>query len=304
MFTGHADSASSLAQRSSSRCSCSPRATGPSSGTGPTTPASTPSETTIGPANVSGLRLRWSQSVGTQASITRWRSPTACCMRSGTDKLYAFDANTGSARWSSQGIGVPRSGASVANGVVYVSARTTGSTRWTPQPERSSGHRPPEAALFPDGRERCGVRHHRRESGLDAFDATTGAKLWSSTAGGGRVDGRERCGVRQPCRTSSTRWTPRPERSSGPSVSSIGRSVPAVANGVVYVCSRRRAPCVECHNRRRALVSATMPVAAVAPAVANGVVFVGGDRARRVQRRDGSKALVVQPRFLLRRRRR
>ena len=190
-------------------------------------------ETTIGPANVSGVRLRWSQSVGTQGItfadddrqrrgvcgcggqalrvrrqhrkrtlVIRGNRGSALCSlgrercrvrQHGQNGLYALDATTGAKllvvdrrRQRSDG----RERCRVRQHA------TAGSTRWTPQPERNAGHRPPEAALR---RSRTVSCTSARQSELDALDATTGAKLWSNGLG---------------------------HRDEG---------VPAVANGVVYV---------------------------------------------------------------------
>ena len=79
-----------------------------------------PTETTIGPANVSALHLRWSQSVVSHPAAVA----NGVLYAVGSGRVYAFDANTGSARWSSEAIGSQLSAAVVVNGVVYVTTES------------------------------------------------------------------------------------------------------------------------------------------------------------------------------------
>jgi outer membrane protein assembly factor BamB len=214
------------------------------------------------------VRLRWSQSVGAQGITLPMTIANGVVYAPATEKLYAFDANTGSARWSSDGIGLPRSAASVANGVVYVSTdsglyaldATTGAKRWS----STAGGSAPTVAN--------GVVYVSTDSGLYALDAATGAKRWSSTAGGsaptvanGVVYVSTDSGLYALDATTGAKlW------SNGLATAS---RVPAAANGVVYVAT---------DNGLRALNATTGAELWAAPdgfgplAVANGVVYVGG----------------------------
>ena len=225
-------------------------------------------ETTIGPANVSGVRLRWSRSVGAQGITLPTTIANGVVYAAAADKLYAFDANTGSARWSSDGIGVPLSSASVANGVVYVSTdsglyaldATTGAKRWS----STAGGSAPTVAN--------GVVYVSTDSGLYALDAVTGAKRWSSTASGSAPT--VASGV---VYVSTASGLYALDASTGAKLWSNGLATanrgPAVANGVVYVAT---------DNGLHALKASTGAELWAAPdgygplAVANGVVYVGG----------------------------
>ncbi len=233
-------------------------------------------ETTIGTANVSGLRLRWSQSVGTAGVQQPIAVANGVLYVVGNGKLYAFDANTGSARWTSRAIGVPLSGGSVANGVVYVSATdglyaldaATGAKLWSSTAAGSPYVSPTVANGV--------VYVTTPQSGLDAFDATTGAKLWSFTAGHGlsydsptvangvvyvtmqnELDALD-------ATTGARLWS---------NVSSVGYgAAPAVANGVVYICTDK----LQALNATTGVGLWSAQPCRSAPAVALGVVYVGG----------------------------
>ena len=214
--------------------------------------------------------------------------------------------------------------------MVYVSTLTAGSTRWTPQPERSSGHRPPEAASPTVAN---GVVYVSTQSGLDALDATTGAKLWSKgLAAIGYVDppavangvvyvctddglhalkattGAElwsaqplvalrlqwRMALSSSAEPSSTRTTPRREQSSGRPTPAIFTGSPTVANGVVYIGADQ----LYAYDAvTGAQLWSTPTTGDPEPVIANGVVYVGGDRAPRVQPSGHHAAAVISPAF-------
>ena len=97
------------------------------------------------------------------------------------DTLYAFDARTGSARWSAQQIGVALSSPSVDRGVVYVVGdkiyafdATTGAKRWSASIGPPNGYYGSPAIAN-------GVVYVPGDN-LYAFNAATGTKLWSAAS--------------------------------------------------------------------------------------------------------------------------
>jgi serine/threonine protein kinase len=99
-----------------------------------------PGERTLSPTNVSQLVPYWMKAAG--ASI--WSSPAIAngIVYVGSDdhKLYAFDASSGSIRWTAPTGGLVESSPAVANGVVYVGSgdqkfyafdASTGKQLWT-----------------------------------------------------------------------------------------------------------------------------------------------------------------------------
>ena len=168
-----------------------------------------PTETAIGVGNVGTLTSKWTATAGAEVySSPSVKDGVAYVTSSG--ELYAVDTSTGVLRWTSSGVGVTSSSPAEAYGLVYVggeaglygfdaagvsncsgtpktcgpvwSARTDGDVVATPTVTR-------------------GVVYIVSTNGaLYAFDAATGARLWTAT--GLQYD-----------------------------------STPAVANGVVYVAA-------------------------------------------------------------------
>src|SRR6476660_3550517 len=101
----------------------------PQSRYGPDRTGFNPFETTISPANVSQLRMRWSQYTHSYQAVTAASVIASGTLYVGTDKLYALDANSGSARWSSGAIGIAKASPAVDDGAVYVNATEGGTTR-------------------------------------------------------------------------------------------------------------------------------------------------------------------------------
>ena len=107
--------------------------------------------------------------------------------------LYALNANTGAELWSySPGSTVSSSAAVVANGVVYGAAfaqrQCVGVERYYYR--RTAVDSPPDSPLhlfFTRRGEAMRVYVNGGDGDLDAWNASTGAKLWSYSTGTQRV---------------------------------------------------------------------------------------------------------------------
>jgi outer membrane protein assembly factor BamB len=239
-----------------------------------------PGETTISRANVSGLGVRWSAPLGGGSAPVV--AEGVLYVSSG--KLYALDASTGSARWRSQGLGDVVSSPAVAGAVVYVSGlkdgnawlyavdATSGSLRWS----QNIGNVWPTSPTVVDG-----VVFANGDQ-LYAFNATTGARLWSAVrgteeyfydsptvAGGVAYVGGNKLYAFN-ATTGARLW-------SAPSPGDYFYS-PAVARGVAYVGSHEGLFAFNAATGAQ-LWSAEPGVGTnEVPAVANGVVYIGADK--------------------------
>ena len=175
-----------------------------------------PFENTIGAWNVAGLQRRWSEASRGWSEASRVPSfesspvvANGVVYASSSDgRLNAFDATTGTAKWSysksspnviQNWVWVPSP--AVANGVVYDMAgdgtlyaidANSGTKRWSTNDPTSLG---PSSLVVANGSVYVATAEL-----LFVFDATTGASLWSDNLGGGN----------------------------------FSSMVPAVANGVIY----------------------------------------------------------------------
>jgi outer membrane protein assembly factor BamB len=238
-----------------------------------------PYERSIGAGNVSGLQLRWSAPVGVGATPTIANGALYLT----SDKVYAFDASTGSARWWSRAIGRSHSSPSVAKGVVYVSGdklyafdAATGATLWSAASGVGGGA--PAVAN--------GVVYVSGDR-LYAFDAATGGRLWSAATGAGGGPPAVANGVVYvtgdklfafDATSGAQRWS---------AAIGVDGSSPAVASGLVYV-SGDKLYAFNATNGARSW-SATVGIGGGAPAVANGVVFVAGDKLYALNAGTGSR---------------
>ena len=167
-----------------------------------------PFEKTIGASNVAGLQRRWSE----MSRVPSFESSPVVAngvvyASSSNGRLDAFDAATGTAKWSysKSSPNVIQTGAwvpspAVANGVVYDLAgdgtlyAINANVRKQAVVEQ---HRHEGRPLCVLSRGREGYVYVPDADLLFVFDASTGASLWSTTSvGGGRhgcARGRERC---------------------------------------------------------------------------------------------------------------
>ena len=160
---------------------------------GPAHTSFNPTETKISPANVSTVRLRWSQSVGAQGITSPMTIANGVVYAVADGQALRVRRQHRKRTLVIRGIGVPLSAASVANGVVYVSTdnglyaldATTGA---------KPGHRPPQAALRRSRTVWCtsARRERARRVGRDHRSETLVIDRRRQ-----RSDGRERCGVRR-----------------------------------------------------------------------------------------------------------
>ncbi len=209
-----------------------------------------PFENTIGASNVAGLQRRWSETSRVPAIESSPVVANGVVYAGGDDgRLEAFDAATGSAKWSysksspnSNALWVPSP--AVANGVVYDMAgdgtlyaidANSGTKRWS-----TTTRWPYPSSLVVAN----GFVYVAADSSLFAFNATTGASLWSDDLGGGVY----------------------------------ASMVPAVANDVVYTTPTGGAFHLYAHDAitGKVLWSAdgTDGGGGSSPAVANGVAYV------------------------------
>lgn len=250
-----------------------------------------PNETTINPTSISGLGLRWSAPLGSGAPPVI--ADGVLYLSSG--KLYALDANTGSARWASQGIGDDLSSPAVAAGAVYVSALKdgdawlyaldagSGTARWSQNLGRSANPLSPTisgGAVYVTGDK------------LYAFDATTGTPLWSA------VPGNEEYFYDSPAVAGGVAYVGGGklhafDAATGRRLWAVGGPLsnfrsPAVADGMVYVGNADQ---LFAFNARTGaeLWSAVPGVGTSVPAVANGVVYIGADKLYALNARTGEK---------------
>jgi outer membrane protein assembly factor BamB len=215
-----------------------------------------PYESTIGRSNVSGLQRRWSEASGIPAIES---SPIVAngvvYASTSAGRLDAFDAATGTAKWSFSksapnvfgsvvtGLWVPAP--AVANGLVYDTGgdgtlyaidASSGTKLWS----TTTGFPYPSSVTIADGK----VYVASAVRSLFVFNATTGAKLWSQNPGIGGT---------------------------------FTTMVPTVANGVVYTTSDTSANQLVARNATTGAVlwtAATTPFGVSTAAVGNGVVFV------------------------------
>ena len=205
-------------------------------------------ETTIGPANVSGVRLRWSQSVGTQGitlptTIANGVVYAACggealrVRRRHRKRALVIRRNRGSGLCR-----VGREWCRVRQHEERALCVGRGNRCETLVIERRRKRS--------DGRERCRVVS--TDSGLYALDATTGAKRWSSTIGGSAPTVAN--GVVYVSTDERAVRVGRHNRSEALVQRAGHREQGAGSGKRCRVCRhRQRAPRVECHHGRRAL---------------------------------------------------
>jgi outer membrane protein assembly factor BamB len=208
-----------------------------------------PFESTLSPSNVTKLQQRWyARSDASLLASSPVVANGVVYASTSNGMLDAFDAFTGTAKWSyakdSPNAGSP----AVANGVVYDLSENTlyaidassGTKLWsTPGPGGPYGSWVVVAA---------GVVYAASEFGVSAFNATTGAALWKNVSVG-------------------------------------ADAVPAVSNGVVYTTAGGQSVLGPASlsaldaTTGKVLWSAPASYQCVAssPAVANGVVYVVGD---------------------------
>ena len=199
-----------------------------------------PSESTISPLNVSGLQQRWSELSGASSPVVA----NGMLYATGNGELDAFDAMTGTGKWSQQ-IGTPSGDTSpaVSNGVVYAGSHVglyafdanSGTKLWsTPTGFPSFWLTSPVVAN--------GVVYaNSNGSTLFAFNATTGAQLWYQNIG-------------------------------------TSDSSPAVANSVVFMFSSNSSELLAFNATTGSELWASAPTGlsttASSPAVASGVVYI------------------------------
>ena len=227
------------------------------------------------------MQVRWSATVGDgrpkEASLTIANG----VLYVAGEKLYAFDASTGSARWASPEIGYLGSTPVVDNGVVYVNAIKDGNFKlhafdagsgralWSRDLGDSGGY----SATVVSGVVYVSARN------LYAFDATTGAQLWSAATGTGRAfsgspavtGGVVYAGADKVYALNATTGA---QLWSAPTGAYVYSS-PAVANGVVYIGGDH----LYAFNATTGaqLWSTATATGFASPAVADGVVYVGAD---------------------------
>jgi outer membrane protein assembly factor BamB len=220
-----------------------------------------PFESTISASNVSKLQQRWTEVSG----VPSWESPpvvangivyaSTCGVQAigggpcqYNSRLDAFDAATGSGRWSIAksssnvfGTGYPPAPA-VANGLVYDVAgstvfavdASTGTKRWS----INTGEGVYSSALVVAGH----ALYVASGNGLFAYDATNGVLLWSATVGDG--------GDQSP-------------------------KVPAVANGIVYTTLDGHLSAFDADTGKlRWAIPPSVFSGGSSPAIANGIVYV------------------------------
>jgi outer membrane protein assembly factor BamB len=210
-----------------------------------------PFESTLSPSNVTKLQQRWYQ----RSDAFLLASPPVVAnglvyASTSNGTLDAFDAFSGTAKWS-YSTDSPNAGSpAVANGVVYDLSETTlyaidatsGTKLWS-----TPGPRGPSTSwlVVADG-----VVYAASKQGVSAFNATTGAPLWNNVSVG-------------------------------------ADAAPAVANGVVYTTAGGQTvlgpALVSALDATTGKVLWNAPASyqciASSPAVANGVVYLVGDDA-------------------------
>jgi len=199
--------------------------------------------------------------------------------------FYALNASTGGVVWSYETGGVIFSSAAVADGVVYFKSAdstlyaldaSTGSFRWS-QPVGAIYSAP----VVADGAVYIGG------AAISAFNASTGAPLWSFDTGG-EVASEPAVAhdvvytmSSNPFSFSSTNYMYALNAATGALIWShqTGHhgsiSIPAVANGVVYVGSRNQNLYALDASTGERLWSYATDGEVLSPAVVNGVVYVG-----------------------------
>jgi outer membrane protein assembly factor BamB len=227
----------------------------------------------------SGTKL-WSAPGGTQ-----FTSPVVAngvvFLSSQFGSLSAFNASTGNALWSTT-TGDPFSTPAVADGVVYVGSgdstlrafnAVTGAGMWTaPGPGRAGS---PAVAN--------NVVYVANTTELYAFDAVSGALLWSHNIGGGSASGSLAVanGVVYESSTDGNLYaynatTGAPLWPAAMS-SAYGGSSPVVANGVVYAGSADGKLEAFDASTGASLWSAQTGASGVEPVVVNGVIYASAN---------------------------
>jgi outer membrane protein assembly factor BamB len=207
-----------------------------------------PFESTIGASNVSGLQQRWTESsqTGNPSESSPVVANGSLYATSSYGKLDAFDASSGTGKWSYQmGASAQSLSPAVDNGVVYASSygnlyaidAASGTKLWSAS---VGGAQVASPAVIANGV----VYILATDTQLHAFNATTGSELWSVGVG-------------------------------------TGFSTPAVANGVVYIGSndgKLYAFNATTGSEVWAAPVGAWPQSSASVAVANGVVYIATDK--------------------------
>jgi outer membrane protein assembly factor BamB len=215
-----------------------------------------PFESTIGASNVSGLEQRWVESSGDQSfESTPVVANGLIYATSYLGRLDAFDANTGTGKWShDMGTAYGNIAPAVAKGVVYAGSNDglfafeakSGTKLWsTPTGTFGDQFSSPVVAN--------GVVYVSSDGGkLFAFNATTGAPLWSVNAG-------------------------------------VAFSTPAVAHGVVYIANSTELLALNATTGSELWASPAGKFGtSSSAAVANGVVYLSADKFYAYNARTGA----------------
>jgi outer membrane protein assembly factor BamB len=268
-----------------------------------------PFEKVLSPSNVARLRLAWSQRIGPGS--------TGCCVQlspveaggvvyvgSGADGVYAFDASTGHKLWSDffgDEDGMNTSPA-VAAGVVYtddvdatmyaLDASTGHALAWCQFGCENLGYDPPSATVD------NGVVY----IGGNAFQASNGHELWSSSVGvrwpavaGGVLyggSGHKMYALR--ASNGHVLWS-----YTGPGGEHSAQSPVAVtrgADGVVYFGSGPSVYALRASNGRKLWSYRTGAALSTLPAVARGIVYLGlGGRVYALRASNGHRLWSSSP---------
>jgi outer membrane protein assembly factor BamB len=256
-----------------------------------------PLESTLSTSNVSGLQRRWSEwSAGFPLESSPVVANGVVYASTSNGRLDAFDASTGTARWSYAKDSPNGGSPAVANGVVYDLSEatlyaidaTTGTKLWS-----TPGLGVPSTSWLVVAN---GVVYAASEQGSLAVNATTGAPLWKNDSVGADAAPAVANGVVYTTSGSQTVFGPALlsalDATTGkllwtaPTSYQCNTSSPAVANGVVYVTgsdSSFKGMLFAFNATTGAeLWSAASAQCGSVPAVANGVVYVGSDEQGRV----------------------
>jgi outer membrane protein assembly factor BamB len=205
-----------------------------------------PFESTISVSNVSGLQQRWSESSGDQSSESSPVVANGLVYATSSDgRLDAFDATTGTGKWSYElGPTYGNITPAVAGGVVYAGSNdglyafdaTSGKKLWSTAPGTFG-------TQFSSPVVANGVVYDNGLYGtLSAFNATTGAPLWSDSVG-------------------------------------VGFTTPMVANGVVYISNQTELLAFNGTTGSELWASPAGGFGTVSSAAfANGVVYLNTDK--------------------------
>ena len=257
-----------------------------------------PNETTLSPANVRTLRIKWRVNVGgsglASASVA---NGVVYVVRNASDdpggKLYALDRNTGQELWSFPSTALTGDFSSttpaVANGIVYFGVNLGGAGPVVYAVNAATGvkvwsHSGPIAQIISSPNVIDGRVHVAFTDGtIRALDAATGAVIWGIIHPGGAnsspaiESGRLYISIHNQgllaldANTGSELWlAPMP----GPQWSS-----PAVENGRVFVGSRddQKLYAFDAVTGQTLWTATTSEWVHSSPAVANGLVYVGNE---------------------------